>query len=83
MQQQAAHSSSFTPLARLLHWSIAALIFTQFGLAWQAETAALNENSSLQLSILAHHKSIGMTILLLMCLRIFTLRYSFCPLVAG
>lgn len=57
----------YTPLAQLLHWVIAALIVTQFALAKSAEHLPLGMH---KLALLARHKSVGMTILMLAVLRL-------------
>ncbi len=53
-----------------MHWSVAALIVTQFVLAKLAERAEDNEAKLTQLALLANHKSVGITILLLALVRI-------------
>lgn len=62
MQNQQYH-----PIAKYLHWIIAALIVLQFILANLAEDA---ETPSAELAILANHKSVGITIFLLAVLRL-------------
>jgi cytochrome b561 len=57
----------FTRVAQLLHWVIAALIVTQFALAWSAEDLPLGMH---KLALLARHKSFGMTLLMLGVLRL-------------
>ena len=57
----------YTAVAQWLHWIIAALIAIQFGLAWTADDLPLGLR---KLSLLARHKSFGMTILMLAILRI-------------
>jgi cytochrome b561 len=54
-------------LAQLFHWIIAALIVTQFALAWSADDLPLGAR---KLGLLARHKSVGMTILMLAILRL-------------
>lgn len=54
-------------LAQLFHWIIAALIVTQFALAWTADDLPLGAR---KLGLLARHKSVGMTILMLAILRL-------------
>ena len=63
-------SSSYGWPAQLLHWSVAALIVTQFVLAKLAERAADNEAKLTQLALLANHKSVGITIFALALVRI-------------
>jgi cytochrome b561 len=54
-------------VAQGLHWIIAALIVTQFTLAWMAEDLPLGMH---KLALLARHKSFGMTVLMLAVLRL-------------
>lgn len=63
----ATPAPTYTPVARLLHWVIAALIVVQFVLANLAED---NPSKLQQLSLLARHKSFGMTILMLVIIRL-------------
>jgi cytochrome b561 len=60
-------SVHYSALAQLLHWVIAALIVTQFVLARMAADLPLGAR---KLGLLARHKSVGMTILLLVILRL-------------
>lgn len=64
------NSLSFSNSAKFLHWSVAALIVTQYLLAKLAENAKHNEDTLNQLALLANHKSVGMTILLLAVVRV-------------
>ena len=57
----------YTALAQALHWIIAALIATQFTLAWIADDLPLGMH---KLVLLARHKSFGMTVLMLAVLRL-------------
>jgi cytochrome b561 len=57
----------YTAVAQLFHWVIAALIVTQFALAWTAEDLPLGMH---KLAIYARHKSFGMTVLMLAILRL-------------
>jgi len=57
----------YTAVAQLLHWIIAALIVTQFTLAWTAKDLPLGTH---KLALLARHKSFGMTVLMLAILRL-------------
>jgi cytochrome b561 len=59
--------SRYTAVAQLLHWVIAALIVTQFALAWTAEDLPLGMH---KLAVLARHKSVGMTVLMLVIVRL-------------
>jgi cytochrome b561 len=54
-------------VAQALHWIIAALIVTQFTLAWMADDLPLGMQ---KLALLARHKSFGMTVLMLAVLRL-------------
>jgi cytochrome b561 len=56
----------YTGVAQALHWIIAALIVTQFVLAWTADDLPLGVR---KLALLAEHKSFGMTVLMLVILR--------------
>jgi cytochrome b561 len=53
--------------AQIFHWVIAALIVTQFALAWTADDLPLGAH---KLGLLARHKSVGMTVLMLAVLRL-------------
>ena len=57
----------YTGVAQFLHWIIAALIVTQFALAWSAEDLPLGVH---KLALFARHKSFGMTILMLAIVRL-------------
>jgi cytochrome b561 len=57
----------YTGLAQTFHWVIAALIVTQFALAWTADDLPLGVH---KLALLARHKSFGMTVLMLAVLRL-------------
>jgi cytochrome b561 len=57
----------YTAVAQLFHWIIAALIVTQFALAWTAEDLPLGMH---KLAVYARHKSVGMTVLMLAILRL-------------
>jgi cytochrome b561 len=60
-------ATRYTTVAQLFHWIIAALIVTQFALAWTADDLPLGMH---KLALLARHKSVGMTILMLAVLRL-------------
>jgi cytochrome b561 len=60
-------SRRYTPVAQTFHWVIAALIVTQFILAWTADDLPLGMH---KLGLLARHKSFGMTVLMLAVLRL-------------
>jgi cytochrome b561 len=54
-------------VAQALHWIVAALVVTQFVLAWQADGLPLGLH---KLALLARHKSFGMTVLMLAIVRL-------------
>jgi len=60
-------ATRYGALAQLFHWIIAALIVVQFTLAWTADDLPLGAR---KLGLLARHKSVGMTILMLAILRL-------------
>lgn len=60
-------SRHYSAVAQAFHWIIAALIVTQFTLAWMADDLPLGMH---KLALLARHKSFGMTILMLAVLRL-------------
>src|SRR5580700_2632627 len=71
----------YSPLAQTFHWVIAGLIIVQFTLARLAEPLPLGVH---KLAILARHKSVGMTILMLAVLRLlWRLRHRAPPLPPG
>ena len=57
----------YSGMAQTFLWVIAALIVTQFALAWTADGLPLGLH---KLALLARHKSFGMTILMLAILRL-------------
>jgi cytochrome b561 len=60
-------NSRYGAVAQTLHWVIAALIVAQFALGWTQDDLPLGLE---KLKLLARHKSIGMTILMLAVLRL-------------
>lgn len=62
--------SQYSKISQLLHWLIAGLIIGQFILAKLSERAEQNDSVVQQLALLANHKSIGMTILMLALIRL-------------
>ncbi len=71
-EKTTSHSTpNYTPIAKWLHWLVAALILAQYLLIELAERADHAEQTVRQLGIIANHKSIGMTILLLALVRLF------------
>lgn len=57
----------YSAVAQVFHWVIAALVVTQFVLAYAADDLP---NGMHKLALLARHKSVGMTILMLAILRL-------------
>ena len=60
----------YTALAKFLHWLVAGGIVLQYILAELAENAEHAERRVAQLGLLANHKSVGMTVLMLAILRV-------------
>lgn len=60
----------YTPLAKWLHWLIAALIVVQYLLIELAERAEHASQIVKQLGLIANHKSVGITILLIALVRL-------------
>ncbi len=60
----------YTHTARLLHWAVAGMIVVQFVLAELAESAGERQAQLAQLALLANHKSVGITILVLALVRL-------------
>jgi cytochrome b561 len=60
-------ATRYSAVAQVFHWIIAALIVTQFVLAWLADDLPLGVH---KLALLARHKSFGMTVLMLAILRL-------------
>ena len=63
-------STRYHPVSRALHWVIAGLIVLQFVLAKLAERAESLESAIAQLALLANHKSVGITVLVLVIVRL-------------
>ena len=63
-------SQQYSNIAKFFHWLIAGLIVSQYVLAELSERAEHQQKILEQLALLANHKSIGMTILILAILRI-------------
>jgi cytochrome b561 len=57
----------YSAVAQAFHWLIAALIVTQFTLAYMADDLPIGAH---KLALLARHKSFGMTVLMLAILRL-------------
>lgn len=62
--------SRYGAAARYLHWVVAGLILVQFVLADWAESAEDAGRDLQTLALLAHHKSVGMTVLMLATIRL-------------
>lgn len=60
----------YTAIAQWLHWAIAAMIVLQFVLAQLSERAEHDGERLRQLALLANHKSVGMTVLVLAVVRL-------------
>lgn len=60
----------YSNVSKFLHWSVAGLIVAQYVLAELAENAEHNDKILEQLALLANHKSIGITILVLAAIRL-------------
>jgi cytochrome b561 len=60
----------YSMISKFLHWSVAGLIVAQYVLAELAESAKHNDKILDQLALLANHKSIGITILVLAVIRL-------------
>ncbi|MEM8547322.1 MAG: cytochrome b/b6 domain-containing protein [Pseudomonadota bacterium] len=61
----AAAASRYTAVAQGVHWAVAGMIVLQYVLAKMAEAAEDADARVTQLSLLANHKSVGMTVLAL------------------
>jgi len=62
-----APRTRYDAVAQTLHWVIAALIVTQFALAWTFDDLPLGMH---KLALVARHKSFGMTVLILAVIRL-------------
>jgi len=60
----------YTNPARYLHWAIAGMIVLQFALSSLAEQAGDAGETLRQLALLANHKSVGMTVLMVAVVRV-------------
>ena len=67
MNDTTAH---YNPVAKILHWWIAALVILQYVLANRVESAEDAGSELLERTLMANHKSVGITILLLVLLRL-------------
>jgi cytochrome b561 len=64
------NTGQYGPVAMILHWWIAAMIVLQFVLARLVESAADAGSEAQELALLANHRSVGITILLLAIVRL-------------
>jgi len=69
-KETGAPRESYDPIAKILHWLIAAMVVLQFVLANLAENAEDAGSKFQQLVLLANHKSVGITILSLAIVRL-------------
>jgi cytochrome b561 len=60
----------YTPVAKMLHWLVAGMIVLQFVLAKLADVASDEGSAVRELALLANHKSVGITILVLAVVRL-------------
>lgn len=60
-------ATTWSPIAKLFHWGMAALIFYQLWLGWEAEALPFSPR---KIELFVTHKSIGLTLLLLVFLRL-------------
>jgi cytochrome b561 len=60
----------YTPTAKLLHWLVAGMVVVQFVLAKLADLAGDADSAVRELALLANHKSVGITILALVIVRL-------------
>ena len=66
-----AHSTTeYTSTAKLLHWLVASLVVVQFVLANLGERAEDADNLVRELALFANHRSVGITILTLIIIRL-------------
>ncbi|MEN7342446.1 MAG: cytochrome b/b6 domain-containing protein, partial [Pseudomonadota bacterium] len=66
----AEKSDKYGGIARFFHWAIAAMIVLQFVLAKLYEWAEADGERVRQIALIANHKSVGMTVLILAALRL-------------
>ena len=70
MENPAYSNVAYSSVARWLHWLVAGLIVTQYVLAELAEQAGAKDSTLAQLGLLAQHKSVGITVLGLVLIRL-------------
>ena len=63
-------TASYTSTAKLLHWLVASLVVVQFVLANLGERAEDADNLARELALFANHRSVGITILALIIIRL-------------
>ena len=62
--------SQYSPVAKILHWWIAGMIVLQYILANLAESAEDAGSPARELALMANHRSVGITILIIAVLRL-------------
>jgi len=65
-----AGTTGYTATAKLLHWLVASLVVVQFVLANLAERAEDADDLVSELALFANHRSVGITILALIIIRL-------------
>lgn len=63
-------TAGYHSVSRTLHWVVAGMVVLQFVLARLAENAEQTDSTLRQLALLANHKSVGITILVLVVVRL-------------
>ena len=63
-------TAGYHSVSRALHWVVAGMVVLQFVLARLAENAEQTDSTLRQLALLANHKSVGITILVLVVVRL-------------
>jgi len=66
----APSNKSYTSTAKMLHWLVAGLVVVQFVLANLAERAEDADDAVRELALFANHRSVGITILALVIIRL-------------
>ena len=64
------YRAMYTTTAKLLHWLVASLVVVQFVLANLGERAEDADNIACELALFANHRSVGITILALIIIRL-------------
>ncbi|MEO0365641.1 MAG: cytochrome b/b6 domain-containing protein, partial [Pseudomonadota bacterium] len=65
--KSASSTTRYSAIAQYLHWAVAAMIVLQYVLMEVAESA---DSRVAKLGLIANHKSVGMTVLMLAVLRL-------------